>query len=80
MTDGVVSSWLTDGEKSSTSPNRRTRGSLETETATIKHMADKELTEKDKEDLRALYKKAVMTGWLVQEDLEKSAQEKKKNE
>jgi hypothetical protein len=43
-------------------------------------MADKELTEKDKDDLRKLYKKAVMTGWLVQEDLEKSAEEKKKNE
>ena len=43
-------------------------------------MADKELTEKDKGDLRKLYKKAVMTGWLVHEDLEKSAEEKKKNE
>ena len=43
-------------------------------------MADKELTEKDKDDLRKLYKKAVMTGWLVQEDLEKSAEGKKKNE
>ena len=38
----------------------------------------KELTEKDKDDLRKLYKKAVMTGWLVQEDLEKSAEEKNK--